>query len=168
MQNLGELLERAKTDENAFREIYEFTIDRVFRYVLLRVRKKEDVKDVVQEIYLSFWKSLPKFKYISDEHFYGFLWQVARRRIIKSRLRSVVTVPLEEIYDLPSDESPKEDYRHLLQKISNLREKERLVVELRYFGNNSFAEIAQILNITETNAKVLNHRAISALKKLFS
>ncbi len=168
MQNLEDLLERAKTDENAFREIYEFTIDRVFRYVLLRVQKKEDVKEIVQEIYLSFWKSLPKFTYISDEHFYGFLWQVVRRRIIKARSRQQNTVSLEEIYDLPSDESPKEDYRHLLQKISSLREKERLVVELRYFCNNSFAEIAQILNITETNAKVIHHRAISTLRKLFN
>ena len=58
MQNLENLLERATNDEQAFREIYEFTIDRVFNYVLLRTGDRENTKEIVQEIYLSLWKSI--------------------------------------------------------------------------------------------------------------
>lgn len=171
MQNLENLLERAKNDEQAFREIYDFTIDRVFNYVLLRVKNREETKETVQEIYLSFWKSLPKFRYISEEHFYGFFWTVVKRKIFKSRLRKRETVSLEEIYDLsakadiPEDETPKEDYRHLLETVSELKERQRLVVELRYFANNSFGQIAEILGVSESNAKVLHHRALITLRK---
>ena len=165
MQNMENMLERAKTDESAFREIYDITIDRVFSYTLLRVRSKDDAKEIVQEIYLSFWKSLPKFRYISDEHFYGFLWQVVRRRIIKYRSVKRETVSIEDIYDVPEDVSEKEDYRHLLKYVTNLTEKERSVVELRYFENYAFKEVADALGVTESNAKVLHHRAIANLKK---
>ncbi len=164
MQNLKELLERAKKDENAFREIYDFTVDRVFDFVILRLQNKEETKEVLQEIYLSFWKSLPNFEYISDEHFYGFLWKVVRRQIYKKRLKKIKTVPLEEIYDIPEEEREKEDYRFLLNNLKNLKEKERLVVELRYFANLSFEEVSKALDISLSNAKVLHHRAIKKLK----
>lgn len=165
MQNLENLLERAKTDEGAFREIYDYTIDRVFNYVLLRTQSRENTKEIVQEIYLSLWKSLPKFTYISVEHFQGFLWKVVKRRIYKYRLRHIATVSIEDVYDFPADESPKEDYRYLLGSLEELTEKEKSVVELRYFENLTFSEIAEILCITESNAKVLHHRAIKVLRK---
>ena len=165
MQNLENLLERATNDEQAVREIYEFTIDRVFNYVLVRTRDREHTKEIVQEIYLSLWKSLPKFKFMGEGHFQGFLWKVVKRRLIKSRQRPIITVSLEEVYDLPADESPKEDYRHLLKSLDGLREKEKLVVKLRYFENLTFGEIAQTLCITESNAKVLHHRALATLRK---
>lgn len=165
MQNLENLLERAKNDEQAFRGIYDYTIDRVFNYVLLRTGNRENTKEIVQEIYVSLWKSLPKFTYISVEHFYGFLWKVVKRRLYKSRLRKIITVSLEEVYDVPMDEHPKEDYRHLLKNLEELSEKEKLVVKLRYFSNLTFGEIAETLCITESNAKVLHHRALKALRK---
>lgn len=166
--DLKDTLERAKTSDSAFREIYDETIDRVFRYVLTRTRDREISKEISQEIYLSFWKSLPKFKYISDAHFYAFLWQVVRRQLIKARLRSSDNISLETIYDIPDEETPKEDYRFLLRALTDLKERERLVIELRYFSNLTFEEVAESLGINEPHAKVLHHRAIAALKEKFS
>lgn len=165
MQNLENLLERATNDERAFREIYDFTIDRVFSYVLLRTGNRENTKEIVQEIYLSLWKSLPKFTYISAQHFQGFLWKVVKRRLYKSRLHRITTISLEDVYDFPMDESPKEDYRYLLKNLEELSEKEKSVVKLRYFNNLTFGEIADTLCITESNAKVLHHRALKALRE---
>ena len=39
------------------------------------------------------------------------------------------------------------------------------VLELRFFEEKSFAEIAFILDITEANAKMRTYRAIDKLKK---
>lgn len=165
MTKLENLLERAKNDESAFRELYDDTVDRVFNYVLVRVRNREDAKEVVQEIYLSLFSSLPKFTYQGDPHFYGFLWTVVRRRIFKRRLKRIQELPFEEIYDYASDEGPPEDYRYLFEALKSLQERERLVLELRYFSHYSFAEIALAHNISETNAKVIHHRALAKLKK---
>lgn len=167
MQNIEDLVKRAQKDENAFREVYDYTIDRVFNYVLLRVRNRDDAKEITQEIYLSLWKSLPNFKWMGEEHFYGFLWKVVRRRIIKLRIKKILTISLEEIYDYPEEEVQKEDYRFLLKKLLLLKEKERLVLELRYFENLTFEEMSKNLGISVSNAKVIHHRALIKLRNNF-
>lgn len=167
MQNIEDLVKRSQKDENAFKEVYDFTIDRVFNYVLLRVRNRNDAKEVAQEIYLSFWKSLTKFKWVSEEHFYGFLWKIVKRRIIKFYSKKTSEIYLEEIYDIPQEEEVKEDYRFLLKHLSLLKEKDRLVLELRYFENLTFGELSKKLGISESNAKVIHHRALIKLKNNF-
>lgn len=165
MNTWKELLEGTRHNELLFREIYDRTVDRVFSYVIFRVGNREDAKEVVQEIYLSLFSSLPKFVYISDEHFMGFLWTIVRRRIFKSRLRKKIMVSLEEVYDTATEEETQEDYRYLFQALNRLKDKERIVIQLRYFSHQSFAHIAEACNITETNAKVIHHRALAKLKQ---
>ena len=48
--------------------------------------------------------------------------------------------------------------------ISQLNEKELQLVEMRYFEEPPFKEIAEILDITEINAKVRMYRIIEKLK----
>ena len=159
------ILKNLKESEIDFRAVYDLTIDQVFSYVFLRTKDKEWSKEICQEIYLSLWKSLPKFKYISKEHFFGFLFTVVRRQIIKARIKNKPAYSLEEIYDVADEEEKKEDYRFMLKQIDSLKEKERLTLELRYFKNMTFSEISQILNIKEGNAKVLHHRALEKLRQ---
>jgi RNA polymerase sigma-70 factor (ECF subfamily) len=165
--DLDHIFKNTDSENIDFRAIYDLTIDKVFSYVFLRTRDREWSKEIVQEIYLSLWQSLPKFKYISVEHFYGFLFTVVRRKLWKARIKKPKSVSLEEVYDFIPDESyeeSKEDYRKLLQEISSLKQKEKLVLELRYFSNFTFSEIAYALGIKENNVKVIHYRAINKLK----
>ena len=79
--DLENILKRSKESEVDFRAIYDLTIDRVFSYVFLRTKDKEWSKEICQEVYLSLWKSFPKFQYISMGHFYSFLFTVTRRQL---------------------------------------------------------------------------------------
>lgn len=167
MPELKDLLNRAKEDQNAFREVYDITVDRVFRYVFLRTKDRSLTKDVVQEIYLSLWKSIPKFTFKSEEEFYGFLWKIVKRRIIKARKKIKDNISIEEVYDIPHDHSFNEDYRFLFKILSSLKKRMRLVIELRYFSGQSFKDISETLGITESNAKVLHHRAIKLLEEKY-
>ncbi len=163
--NLEQMIERAKANDAAFKEIYDLTINRVYSFVLLRIRDRSEAHDICQDIYSSLWRMLPKFKYISDAHFFAYLFQIARRTLIKARMKSRGKVDLEEIYDIPSDEKENEDYRILLSAIEKLKDNERTVLELRYFEDMKFGEIAAMLGVTENNAKVMHHRAIQKLQK---
>ncbi len=164
--NLEQMIEAAKANDAAFKEIYDLTINRVYSFVLLRIRDRSEAHDICQDIYSSLWKMLPKFKYISDAHFFAYLFQIARRTLIKARMKWKGQVDLEEIYDLPSNEKGPEDYRILLSCLQKLKDNERTVLELRYFEDMKFGEIAAMLGVTENNAKVLHHRAIQKLKDM--
>lgn len=164
--NLKEILEKVNENEENFKTLYDMTIDRVFSYVSLRTRDRTKAKEITQDVFLSLWKSLPKFKYISDNHFYSFLFTVVRREIIRARKEKYENVSIEEAYEISAPEEEKEDYRFLLQRITCLKEKERMVVELRYFEDLDFQRISETLNISLSNAKVIHHRAIKKLKYL--
>jgi RNA polymerase sigma-70 factor (ECF subfamily) len=51
-------------------------------------------------------------------------------------------------------------------KYLNLAEME--LIQLRFFDDKSFAEIANILDITENNAKVKTYRVLDKLKLAFT
>ena len=50
--------------------------------------------------------------------------------------------------------------------LNKLEEKERTILELRYIGELTFSEIAQILDISVVNARVRTHRAIAKANTL--
>jgi RNA polymerase sigma-70 factor (ECF subfamily) len=138
----------------------------VYSFVLLRTKDKEKCHDICQNIYLSFWQSLPRFKWISEAHFWAFLWKVARRQISRSRMNARGDVSIDEMFDIAAPVEEREDYRVLLKNLGELREAERLCLELRYFQDLKFEDIAQTLDISENNAKVIHHRAIKKLKEM--
>ncbi|MDO8601984.1 MAG: sigma-70 family RNA polymerase sigma factor [bacterium] len=163
---LETLLAQAVADEASFKLIYEMTTDKVFRYFLARTGNRHESLDLTQNTYTELWKSLSKFVYRSDEHFYGYLFTIARRQMMKSWRLFKANVSLEQAEDIIVAGDNREDYRKLFAGVDTLPHKQKLVLRLRYFSDFSFAEIALALSITESNAKVLHHRAIEALQTI--
>lgn len=163
---LETLLAQAATDENSFRLLYEGTADKVFRYFLARTGSRQESLDLMQGTYVELWKGLPRFRYQSDEQFYGYLFTIARRMTIKSWRLHKMSAPLELAEGVIAEGSQSEDYRALRNGIDALKPKQQMVIKLRYFSDFSFSEVALALGITENNAKVLHHRALESLQSI--
>jgi RNA polymerase sigma-70 factor (ECF subfamily) len=59
-----------------------------------------------------------------------------------------------------------EEYKSILMTvIKNLPEDDVQLIELRFFEKRAFKEIAEILSLTETNAKVKLYRILEKVKK---
>ncbi|PDZ72645.1 RNA polymerase subunit sigma-70 [Bacillus pseudomycoides] len=50
------LQRRASGDQQAFQVIYEFTCKDIYRTVAFLVVDKQDVEDIVNEVYIQIWK----------------------------------------------------------------------------------------------------------------
>lgn len=166
--NLEESLIQSRTDSKAFKYVYDLTISRVYSFVLLRTKDKALALDICQEIYLALWNALSGFQYVDEHHFYAYLFQIARRQVWKARKKARATLSLDEAFDIPDEGDYFADYRALLGQVEKLKEKERLCIELRYFEDRKFSEIAEALGTSENNAKVIHHRAIKKLKESVS
>lgn len=166
---LETLIAKAVEDEASFKLLYERTVNKIFRYFMARTGNRDESLDLTQDVFLGLYKGLAHFKYKSDEHFYGYLFTIARRTHIRSWTNSPKTVPLLEEHDIiavPQEE--KEDYRKLLAEVEKLKEKQKMVIKLRYFSDLSFKEVASFLSITENYAKVIHDRALKSLQDLRS
>lgn len=160
----------AAGSREAFAEIYDRTIDDVWQTVHFLVKEQANRDDVVQDIYLQLFKSLPRFQ--SEKPFRPWLMglvmrQVSAYRTKRWRLFQLISRESRQAakvqYDFAHDLIEKLDNQQLLSAIGSLPFRCKQVVVLRYLHEYSQEEIAEILEIPLGTVK---SRLNAALKRL--
>jgi len=168
--DLSRLIRRSQEgDKDAFGEIYNLFLKRIFRFVYFSVRDRELAADLTQTTFLKAWQSIKKFS-LQRGSFQAFLFTIARNLVIDHG-RKKKEVSLETIADFPSFENPEEDMerlsekRRVLQALSKLDRQDREIVVFRYFEELSFSEIARVTGKREGAVRVKVHRVLKKLKE---
>ena len=133
---------------------------------------KNDRQDLAQEIAYQIWKSGNSFD--PGQIFSTWMYRIALNVAIsfyrkKSKLGPFVSLSenVMGIEHIDDDSKALEDNMELLQKfISELKELDKALMIL-YLESKSYAEIAEILGITETNVATRISRAKDTLKQRF-
>jgi len=136
-------------------------------------KNKSDREDLAQEITYQLWKSGNSFK--SDHTFSTWMYRVALnvaisfyRKVKKAGPVISMSENEIEIEDKTGSADELEENINLLQQfISELKELDKALMIL-YLESKSYAEIAEILGITETNTATRISRIKDKLKKRFS
>lgn len=158
-------------DAEAFGELYERYAEVIFRYVYSHIESRLDAEDLTEDVFLRAWKALGKY----DERglpFSAFLFRAARNSLIDyyRQHKSVQSIEDLELHssepgpeDLVSDRLSNVDLRNAL---AGLREDYRSVIIFRFLSGLSPEETAQMMQRSVGAIRVLQHRALSALKEL--
>ncbi|WP_246070533.1 sigma-70 family RNA polymerase sigma factor [Paenibacillus kobensis] len=159
-------------DPAAFREVYAATQPFVYRTVYYLSGNKDDVSDIVSEVYIALIQSLPSYRF--EQSFRSWLngitvrqvsnWRRKLWRIMRlnqrNRLLTVdmpASLPGERLFEAERDSE-------LLQQVECLPAKLREVIVLRYYQECSYEEIAEALNVPEGTVKSRLHSAIAKLR----
>ena len=142
---------------------------RIYNFALRMTGEREDALDLMQEIFLSVYRNLERFR--GEASFSTWLFRIAGHRATDFYRRKKYTDSLcdQEQQHPSSDLSPfrnlarNEANRFLLGLLQQLPRDQRLVVELKFFQEYTFEEISAILGIS-TNT--LKSRLYAALKKI--
>jgi RNA polymerase sigma-70 factor (ECF subfamily) len=178
-----DLLRRAQAgDEAAFGVIMRSHYERTFRLVYAIVRHEADARDVCQEIWLTVWRELPKFR--GDSRFNTWLHPIATRRALdhlRKRRRwfdrflpfdtgdgTFETAPEASTTDNAGTQAEGSERRAALHAaLAALPPKLRAVLALREVEGLSYAEIAQATSIpTGTVMSRLYHARRQLAQKL--
>lgn len=135
------------------------------------VRGAGDCDDLLQEIIVAIWRALPRFRGECSER--TFVFRIAHNRAIAHITRRRLPLADEEadieIEDArPNPEealSTEQQGRRLMDAVQSLPVNHRQVVTLMLEGF-SYAEIAEVLGITETNVGARLTRARQMLRHL--
>jgi RNA polymerase sigma-70 factor, ECF subfamily len=169
-----DVIRKAKENPEAFRVIYERYYKPIFLFVLHRVGEKEQCADITSQVFLKALVNLQKFTF-RGLPFSSWLYRIAVnecnsyfRQNKRSRVVVLEEAHMEHLYDDMFGENFHEEIRAKLPIVlEKLKPDELQVVELRYLEGRPFREVAEILNITETYAKVRTYRILEKMKKLF-
>ncbi len=179
-----QLFKRLKNkDSQAFELFYQQSVDIFFRYVLSNYSylKKEDVNDILSDFYVKVWKNINWVKSLTT--FKSWLFTVLnngvkdflkkKKEIYFSYLKKVNIDGSEQEFEIEWDEKEimdvlNEDFQREDIKIalSNLPQKYKIVLFLKYVEGKTNTEIAQSLNISIDNVRQRASRGLKMLKKL--
>lgn len=137
-------------------------------FCLARTSCEEDAEDLQQDILLEITRSMPSLR--DNRAFYGFMWSVARhvyRRFCQRRARNQ-HLPLteqqeDELMAPPQEED--ENVARLRRELTLLSARFRAVTIAHYMENQTCAQIAERLSISESMVKYLLFKSRSLLKE---
>jgi len=150
---------------NEYNEAVDLWSDRIFGYVLKLVRDTALAEDIVQDVYEKLWKrkdevQLEKAKsYLFTSAYHAVVDWSRRESHRRSVVRESATIEQDHSYELKKliDEG--------LEKLS-LQHKQLIL--LRDYEDYSYAEIAEITELSESMVKVSLYRARKQLKEFIT
>lgn len=170
------LVEKAKTDPEAFGELYDANYAPIFNYLLRRTASLADAQDITSDVFVKAFQNIGKFKWCGIP-FSAWLYRIASHEIANKYRKG----KHEQPYDIDSTENVMRNPHISLQQIqdetkkyeryfivhdsmSRLPKKYREVISLRFFADKEIREIAQILDKPESSVKTLLYRGLEKLK----
>lgn len=169
-------IQAAQADPSAFRPLYVRYFDPIFRFVLRRAEDQALAADITSQVFLKAMNQLKKYEN-RGLPFSAWLYRIAANEVTmhyrKEKRRRIVSADTSLYHELVDDsplgtealqdqESREAMLRSILQE---LKPDDLTIIELRFFEQRPFAEIADILGITEANAKMRTYRVLGRLRK---
>lgn len=162
------ILRAQSGDREAFATLFEQYKNLVYKTAYLMLGEQNEAEDALQEVFVQVYKSLPRFD-PRKAAFTTWLHRVTFNHCLNHRRRKhPFTLPLEDISPALKSEFPGAELAEeevLQQAIGKLTNKQRAVVILRYYWDQPYAEIAQILDIPLGTVKSRIDLALKTLRK---
>jgi RNA polymerase sigma-70 factor (ECF subfamily) len=158
------LVEAAQADPARFVELYEGNFDRVYAFIVTRVRSRQDAEDLTSEVFRSALEKLPKFEW-RGVPLAAWLLRIAANAIA-DRWKRVAREGGNLAREPPDAEIAAQIERRtmLLQLVDKLPPDQRRVIVARFIEQKSIREIATEFDRTDGAIKHLQLRALKNLR----
>ena len=168
---LDELAKRvSERDIDAFQALYESHLDTIYRYVYYKVGNGQLAEDLTQHIFLKAWEAIHRYQW-RELPFQHWLLRLARNTVIdhyrSTRPSSANPLdPISEGVDPVAEFDQSEVVQTLQQAVRQLPDEQREVIVLRFIEQMPHAEVARHLGKSAATVRVIQHRALQALRRL--
>lgn len=150
--------------ELAFAGIFHKYKNLVYKTAYLMLGNGRDAEDALQEVFLEVYRSLRQFN-PEKAAFSTWLYRVTINDCLNwRRKRRLVTLSLDEVNE-PAAEVHGAVDPDIWRVVSRLSPKLRAVIVLRYYGDLSYAELTEVLDIPLGTVKSRLHQALSVVKE---
>ena len=166
------LIERAKHDPEAFGELYERYVDRIYNYIYYRTGNVHEAEDLTARVFYRALSHIPRYR----QHgvpFAAWLYRIAHNLVAnwhrdRSRRHDI---RLDDVLSLASrDAGPdhlaeqSEEAYGLLEAMRRLPAERQQLLILKFAEGMSNLEIAHVMGRTEGAIKSMYHRTLIALR----
>ena len=167
------LVERAiGRDAEAFGQLYDMHVVRVYRHIYYLVNSISEAEDLTAQTFLQAWEAMDRYEN-RGVPFVSWLLRIAHNLAV-SHLRSrregsqlhdgfVDQDRLRDPEKVAERQADEERVRHAILKLGN---EQRQVIILRFVEDLEYPEVAEITGKSVAAVRVIQHRALCALRKM--
>ncbi len=159
-------------DASAFGVLYDRYQPAIYRFVALKVGRREDAEDITHQVFLRAWQSVGTYEGRGFP-FSSWLYRIARNQIVDFYRAHREHTDLDEVEPLllMEDDTAEEldlkaDVARVRAAMLELRTDYQDVIILRFIEERTLEEAAQALDRSVGATKVLQHRALRSLRAL--
>ncbi len=153
-----------------FSKIYDQYINKIYRFVFLKVSSQEIAEDLTSETFLKTWESFKNGTKIENPQ--AFLFQTARNLVIdhyrEKGKNQVISAEFVSIVDPRENLEEKtlftSDLDGVKSALKNLKEDYQNVIIWHYLDDLPIQQVAKMLDRTEEATRVLLSRALKSLR----
>jgi len=153
--------------DKAYNECVDNFADGVYRFIVKNIRHTEDAQDIVQSAVEKLWVNRAQ---VLPEKAKSYLFTVAYHQMI-DHIRKSNKMPLSDEASIPHqpiNQAQTELKELLMRAVNELNPTQKSLVLLKDYEGYSYQEIAEIMNLSDSQVKVYLHRARIILKNKLS
>ena len=164
----------ARGDAEAVGRLYDALVGPIYRYVAVRVRRREDAEDLTQLVFERIVASLPRYRH-RGRPFEAWAFRIARNAVIDHVRRERSHEPLDgERLSTHGEGGPEalslrgEELRELQAALRRLTADQQEAIALRFAAGLSAEEAARVMGRQPGTIRGLTFRAIASLRRMLS
>ena len=167
-----ELVERAiRKEADAFGELYDMHVVRVYRHIYYLVGRASEAEDITAQAFLQAWEAIERYQ-DRGAPFVSWLLRIAHNLAISHlRSRRDGTQLHDGLVDGDDQRDPQRvaerqaDEERVRRALLQLGNEQRQVIILRFVEDLEYREVAAIIGKSVAAVRVIQHRALCALRK---
>ena len=163
-------------DREAFIEAYDLYVDQIYRFIYFKVSSSDEAHDLTSAVFLKTWNYIQTNSLKDVNTLRALIYKIARTSVIDHYRKNYQVDSIddkERKIDIPDSRQDilrqveiSSDLEIIEKKLRELKYEYREVIILRFIDELTIKEIAEIVDKTKTNTRVLLHRATKSLKEL--
>ena len=159
----------SSSDTDAEAELFRRMAPRVRFYGLRHLRDEHAAEDLAQQVLITTLEALRAGRLREPEKLASFVLGTCRLTVLnlrrsahrKERLLAQFGTDLRTPVQPPT---PYLDREQLARCVQNLNERERMVVVMTFYDEQTGEDVASFLGVSKANLRVIRHRAIRQLR----
>ena len=156
-------------DRQAEAELYRRMAPRIRLYGLRHLRDAHASEDLTQQVLITTLEALRAGRLREPEKLASFVLGTCRMTVLDLRRGAQRKQRLLEQFGADllgpvQSLTPRLDHDRLTRCVQSLKERERAVVVMTFYDEQTGADVAGFLGVSEANVRVIRHRAIHQLR----
>ncbi len=149
--------------EMDFDQIYDEYFDRIYYKILSSVKNAEDAEDITQEVFVSVYKNLSKFR--ADSKIYTWIYRIAINKTYDFFRKKKIDLELnEEILNI-EDGTDLNSPMIIQENLKKLSKEEREILLLKDVYGYKLREISELKGRNISTIKSIYYKALKNLEE---